>query len=196
MGQKLRIIGDAEGSSSGRTFFRTSLQDYQKAHIRGSYDLSDEWRLAADFALLFNSNPAANVKLDYSAKVESASVFYTPKAAKWANLLVDYSRSAVRSNILYLVTQTLTPTRSIYRENGHSISALAGIKWFSLGGSFYLSSGSRPTNYYQPVARATVPLRKHVEGIAEWRWYSMDEAFYGVENFRSNQVIFSLRFYN
>ncbi len=100
----------------------------------------------------------------------------------------------MRSDILYLVTQTLSPTPSIYRENGHSISAVAGIKWFSLGGSFYLSSGSRPTNYYQPLARVDLPLYKHVEGIAEWRWYSMDEAFYGIEDFRSNQVTFSLRF--
>lgn len=193
IGQKFRVTGDAEGSSSDQAFFRTSLQDYQKAHIRGRYDLSPEWRFAADFSLLNNSNPSQNVKLDYSSKIESASVFYVPKSVKWANLLVDYSRSTVYSNVLYLVPQTLSPTPSIYRENGHSLSALASVKWISMGGTLFISSGSRPTTYYQPLVRMTVPIQKHVQWISEWRWYSMSELFYVFENFQSNQFMTSLR---
>ncbi|HLH01063.1 MAG TPA: hypothetical protein VKX49_32465 [Bryobacteraceae bacterium] len=193
IGQKFRLTADAEGSSSDQTFFRTSLQDYQKAHIRGRYDLSPQWRFAADFSLLNNSNPNPNVRLDYSAKIESASVFYVPKSVKWANLLVDYSRSSVRSNVLYLLPQTFSPTPSIYRENGHSISALASVKWLTFGGSAFISSGSRPTTYYQPLARLTVPIQKHVQWISEWRWYSMSELFYVFENFQSNQFMTSVR---
>lgn len=193
IGQKFRVTGDAEGSSSDQVFFRTSLQNYEKAHIRGRYDLSPEWRFAADFSLLNNSNPNPNVKLDYSAKIESASVFYMPKSVKWANLLVDYSRSAVYSNILYLVPQTLSPTPSIYRENGHSLSALASVKWITAGGTLFISNGSRPTTYYQPLVRLTVPIQKHVQWISEWRWYSMSELFYVFENFQTNQFMTSLR---
>ncbi len=193
IGQKFRVTGDAEGSSADQTFFRTSLQDYQKAHIRGRYDFSPQWRFAADFSLLNNSNPNPNVRLDYSAKIESASVFYAPKSYKWANLLLDYSRSSVYSNVLYLVPQTFTPTPSIYRENGHSLSALASIKWITAGGTLFISSGSRPTTYYQPLIRATVPIRKHVEWISEWRWYSMSELFYTFENFQTNQFMTSIR---
>ncbi|HTS49121.1 MAG TPA: hypothetical protein VMH05_14320 [Bryobacteraceae bacterium] len=193
IGQKFRVTGDAEGSSSDQAFFRTSLQNYEKAHIRGRYDLSPEWRFAGDFSLLNNSNPNPNVRLDYSAKIESASVFYMPKSVKWANLLLDYSRSAVYSNILYLVPQTLSPTPSIYRENGHSLSALATVKWITAGGTLFISSGSRPTNYYQPLVRLTVPLHKHVQWISEWRWYSMSELFYVFENFQTNQFMTSVR---
>ncbi len=193
IGQRFSVTGDAEGSSSDQAFFRTSLQDYQKAHIRGRYDLSPEWRLAGDFSLLNNSDPNPNVRLDYSAKIESASVFYMPKSVKWANLLLDYSRSAVYSNILYLVPQTLSPTPSIYRENGHSLSALATVKWITAGGTLFISSGSRPTNYYQPLVRLTVPIHKHVEWISEWRWYSMSELFYVFENFQTNQFMTSVR---
>ena len=192
-GQKFRITGEAEGSSSNQVYFRTSLQNYEKARLQGTYDLSPEWRFAANFNLLNNSNPNPNVRLDYSAKIEGASVFYTPKSVKWANLLLDYSRSAARSSILYLVPQTLSPTPSIYRENAHSLSALATIKWVTLGGTLFISNGSRPTNYYQPLARLTVPIRKHVDWISEWRWYSMSELFYTFENFQSNQFMTSLR---
>jgi len=193
IGQKFRVTGNAEGSNSDQTFFRTSLQQYEKAHIRARYDWSPQWRFAADFSLLNNSNPSPNVKLDYTSKVESASVYFTPKAVKWANLLVDYSRSAIHSNILYLVPQTLTATPSIYRENGHSLNALASVKWLTFGGTLFISSGSRPTTYYQPLARLTVPLYKHVQWISEWRWYSMSEVFYVYENFQTNQFTTSLR---
>ncbi len=192
--QKFRVVADAEGSSSSQTFFRTSLQDYQKAHIRASYDLSSSLRLGADFSLLNNSNPDPSTKLDFSSKVESASVFWTPRGGKWANVLLDYSRSALRSNILYLIPQILAPEPSIYRENAHALTAVIGVKWFSFGGSLFASSGSRPTRYYQPLARLSIPLNKHIRWNTEWRWYSMAEAFYAFENFRSNQLMTSLRF--
>ncbi len=194
IGQKFRITGDAEGSSSGHVYFRTSLQDYQKAHIRARYDLSPAWRFAADFSILNNSNPNPSVKLDYSSKVESASTVWTPKGGKWGNLLLDYARFSVRDKILYLVPQMLSATPATYVENAHSLSAVVNVRWVSFGGTMYISSGSRPTQYYQPLARLTVPLYKHVQWIAEWRWYSMAEMFYGVEDFRSNQFTTSLRF--
>jgi hypothetical protein len=194
MGQKFRVIADAEGSNSDQTFFRSSLQEYQKAHIRARYDLSASLRVNADFSLLNNSNPDPSVKFDFSSKVESASVYWTPNGGKWANVLMDYSRSAVRSNILFLTPQTLQPTPSVYRENGHSFTAVTGVKWFSFGGSLFISAGTRPTRYYQPLARLSIPLHKHVQWNTEWRWYSMAEQIFVFENFRSNQLTTSLRF--
>jgi len=38
------------------------------------------------------------------------------------------------------------------------------------------------TTYYQPLARPTVLLHKHVQWISKWRWYSMSELFYAYEN--------------
>jgi len=194
LGQKFRITASAEGSTSGEIYFRTSLQNYEKARIRASYDLMSTLRVAADFSLLDNSNPDPSVRLNFTSKVESASVFWTPHGAKWANVLLDYSRSAINSSILYLVPETLSPATSIYKENAHSFTALAAIKWFSFGGSLFISSGSRPTTYYQPLARLSIPINKHVQWNTEWRWYSMSEAFFAFENFQSNQLTTSLRF--
>jgi hypothetical protein len=194
LSQKFRITADAEGSNSGQTFFRTSLQVYEKAHIRASYDLSSTLRLAGDFSLLNNSDPDPSVKLDFSSKVESASIFWTPKGGKWSSLLLDYSRSAISSNILYLVPQTLSPEPSIYKENAHALTMVAAVKWFSFGGAMFISAGSRPTSYFQPLARFSIPFNPHIRWNTEWRWYSMAEAFYAYENFRSNQLTTSLRF--
>lgn len=194
IGQKFRVIADAEGSNSDETFFRTSLHEYEKAHIRANYDLLPSLRFHGDFSLLYNSNPDPSVKLDFSSKVESASMNWIPKGGKWGNLLLDYSRSAVRSNILYLIPQILQPGPSVYRENGHALTMVAGVKWLSFGGSMFISSGSRPTRYYQPLARLSIPLNKHVQWNTEWRWYSLGDDFYVFEGFRSNQLITSLRF--
>jgi hypothetical protein len=194
LGQKFRVTASAEGSTSGAIYFRTSLQNYERARIRASYDLLSTLRVAADFSLLNNSNPDPSVRLNFSSKVESASVFWTPHGAKWANLLLDYSRSAISSSILYLVPELLSPATSIYKENAHSFTAVAAIKWFSFGGSLFISSGSRPTTYYQPLARLSIPINKHVQWNTEWRWYSMSETFFALENFQSNQLTTSLRF--
>jgi len=192
---KLRVIADAEGTSSNQIYFRTSLQNYQKAHIRGSYDLSPSWRFTGDFSLLNNNNPDPTIRSDFSSKMESVSVFWLPKGGKLFNALLDYTRSSVRSDILYLVPETLSPTDSSYRENGHTGTAAVAIKWFSFGGSFFKSSGSRPTAYYQPMVRVAVPVYKHMQWIAEWRYYGLNERFYSYENFRSNQLMASIRFF-
>jgi len=192
--QKFRVVADAEGSSSSQEYFRTSLRDYQKVHIRGSYDLSPAWRFSGDFSLLNNSDPDPTVRLDFASRMESASVLWLPKGGKLLNVLLDYTRSSVHSDILYLIPQSLSPTASIYRENGHTGTALVTIKWFSFGGSFFISSGSRPTSYYQPMVRVSVPVYKHMQWNAEWRYYGYNESYYSFENFRSNQLMASIRF--
>jgi hypothetical protein len=190
---KLRLLGDFEGSSSNQAYFTTSLRNYEKARVRASYDLTSSLRLALDFSLLNNHDPEPAVRNDFETRAVSASAFWTPKAGKRFNVLVDYTRATVRSDILYLIPQTLVSTFSYYRDYSHTGTALATYRWFTLGGSFFISSGSRPTQYYQPLARFSLPLSKHVQWNAEWRWYGFAERFYGLENFNSNQFMTSLR---
>jgi hypothetical protein len=65
---------------------------------------------------------------------------------------------------------------------------------FSIGGSLFTSAGSRPTDYYQPTARLSIPLAKGVQWNSEWRWYSLSERVYSFEDFRSNQLMVSLKY--
>ena len=81
----------------------------------------------------------------------------------------------------------------MYHENAHTGTALIGVKWVSAGGSLFVSSGSRPTQYYQPLARVSIPIYKHVSWNGEWRYYGFAEPFYQLEGFRSNQLMISLR---
>ena len=109
----------------------------------------------------------------------------------------------MKSDILYLVPQTLTPEPSIYRDNAHLASALLNIPLpnihgltpkLSAGGALVISSGSRPTTYFQPLASLVLPVSKHVSWVSQWRYYGYAEPFYAYEDFRTHLITTGLKF--
>jgi len=56
----------------------------------------------------------------------------------------------------------------------------------SFGGSLFISSGSRPERFYQPLARLSLPMTKHLAWNSEWRYYGFGEQFYLYEGFRAH----------
>jgi hypothetical protein len=106
----------------------------------------------------------------------------------------------LRSDITYLNPTSLTRERSFYRDNAHMANAILEIAVpgtysprIGVGGSLFRSSGSRPTEFYQPLLRAAVPVHRNVEAIAEWRYYGLAETFYKYENFNTNLFTVGLR---
>ena len=201
--QKLVLSGDVEAASSDRTYFRTSLNDYQKMHARSRYQALGSLSVSANFSLLNNQNPATGVQYDYLARQSSLSLFWSPQGGKRFTLQGDYTRSTIRSDISYLVPQILNPARSFYRDNAHLSSAILDVALpgyrklapkLSLGGSLLISSGSRPTSYYQPLGKLVLPVSKHVAWVSDWWYYGFGEAFYSYEGFRTHLVSTGLRF--
>jgi len=101
------------------------------------------------------------------------------------------------------VPQDLQPAESRYRDNAHTATALFSTNLpirsgftarLSAGGSFFISSGSRPSNYFQPLAKLFVPLLKNLNWFTEWQYYGYGEAFYLYEGFRTHLVTTGLRF--
>jgi hypothetical protein len=198
--QKLSVHGDIEGARSTGTYFRTSLYNYWKLRAQARYQLLSTISASLDTSLLRNTNPLAGASYQYGVTQEALSIQWLPAHIKALSLQGTYERSAVHSNISYLIPQTLGTTSSIYRENDNSLTALVGATLplagakISVGGSALLASGTRPTNYYQPVAKITMPLGHHMAGFAEWRYYGFGESFYSYESFRTHLIIAGLRF--
>jgi hypothetical protein len=201
--QKLSISGDAEGASSGGAYFRTSLYNYQRFRARARYQASPSLHISADVSLLINRNPASGIRYDYLAHQESIAVLWSPGGGKKWDFQSSYSRSTLRSDISYFSPQDLQPRRSFYRDNAHTVTGLfdANLPHYSglapkisAGGSFFISSGSRPTSYYQPLVKLLLPVTKNLSGFAEWRYYGYGEAFYLYEGFRTHLVAAGLRF--
>jgi hypothetical protein len=200
--QKLSLTAEAEGASSGGVYFRTSLYDYQMVRAQARYQVLGSLSLWGDFTYLNNDNPTPGVNFQYQERQESLSLLWTSKSKNFS-FQGSYNRSTIYSNIPYLDPGTLATEISLYRDNAHIGSALftanlpryAGFTpKFTAGGSFFISSGSRPTTYYQPYAKISLPLHKNVAWFGEWAYYGYGEAFYIYEGFRVHMAITGLRF--
>ena len=191
--QKLTANVDFEDASSSHAYFLTSLYNYQKMRARARYQLVSTLALQASFSLLNNQNPAAGSNYDFLSRQNSLSATWTP--SKRVSIVSEYTRSTLRSNIGYLEPEFLSPVTSLYRDNAHNASALVDLALpgyakltprLAFGGSLFISSGSRPTTFYQPLARLSLPLHKGVVWKSEYRYYGYDEAFYQYEGFRAH----------
>jgi hypothetical protein len=152
--------------------------------------------------LLDNQNPLAGTNYKYTSHQESLSFYWSPRNSKMFDIQGSYTRGDLVSNIGILDPGTLSPQVSRYVDDSHTGTALLDLAWphgkrftpkLSVGGSFFISSGSRPTSYYQPVVKLWVPLGKHVTWFSNWEYYGYGEAFYLYEGFRTNLVTTGLR---
>ena len=169
--QKVLLTAEAEVASSGGVYFRTSLYDYQKVRAQARYQATNSLSLALDFTYL-NNQIRRRGSTTISGRSRNRCRFSgRPAAGRSVTFQGSYSWSSLRSDIRYLVPQTLTPATSNYRDNAHTATALFNLNlghWgvvapkLTAGGSLFISSGSRPTSYYQPMAKLWVPMSKHI----------------------------------
>ena len=201
-GQKLSFNIDFEGASGDQAYFRTSLQDYERARVRARYLALNSLVVSATFSVLNNQNPNPAVNYDFLSHDASVSLAWSPKGGKRVSLVGEYTRATLRSDINYIVPQTFQSAPSSYRDNAHEANAgvdllVPGFGGYSprlsLGGSLLISSGSRPTEYYQPFFRFTTPARKHLAWYGEWRYYGFGEPFYIYEGFRVHTLTVGVR---
>jgi hypothetical protein len=199
--QKLSVNLDYEGASSDRIYFRTSLNDYYKLRARARYQVAASLMLQANFQVLNNQNPNAAIQYNFGSRDNSLAVYWTPAGGKRISVMGEYDRSTVSSSIDYLGL-FYSPAVSFYRENAHTASSAIDIALpgyagltpkFTAGGSLFISSGTRPSSYYQPLMRLSLPLQKHVSWNTEWKYYGYGEQFYLYEGFRAHEFMTGLR---
>jgi len=112
---------DFEDGSSGSTYFRTDLYNYQKASARGRYRISSALSMSASASVLNNQNPSPGINYSFLAHQESASFQYTPGDGKFWSFEGGYTRSTLSSNIAYLDPEFLIAEQSDYRDNSHEV---------------------------------------------------------------------------
>jgi hypothetical protein len=188
--QKLNVNLDYEGASSDHIYFRTSLNNYSKGRARARYQFNSAFGLQARFTVLDNQNPDPTIKYSFRSRDNALSVFWTPNGGKRISLMGEYDRSTMDSSISYLAL-FLSPATSLYRDNAHSATAALNVALpadakLTVGGSLFTSSGSRPTSYYQPLVRFSVPLHKKLYWNTEWQYYGYGEQLYMFEGFRTH----------
>jgi hypothetical protein len=194
----LSLSFDFEASPGDDTFFRTGLMEYQRVKVRARYNIRPSLTVTGSFSLLNNENPAPDVNFEFESRQTSVSVFWTPNDNRRFSLLADYTRSTLRSEIPILSLPFFGTELSRYRDNGHYGSVFADVRIagdarLAVGGSLSINAGSRPTRFYQPEARLTAPLARHVSWTAQWRWFGFEEKLFRYENFRTHLFSTGLR---
>jgi hypothetical protein len=191
--EKISVNLDYEGAASDNVYFRDSLNNYQKARARAKYRVLPSLVLQANFSVLNNYNHAPSVQYDFRSRDNSLAFYWTPKGAKRIGVTGEYDRGTLKSNTSYLMLPFFTPTLSNYRDDSHSVTGLVDISLpgpvaakLSMGGSMFLSNGSNTTHYYQPLARLSIPVGKHINWNTEWKYYGYQESFFLYESFRTH----------
>ncbi|HXB75237.1 MAG TPA: hypothetical protein VNY05_43795 [Candidatus Acidoferrales bacterium] len=199
--QRFSFNLDYEGAATDRTYFRTSLYNYQRVRARARYQLNAALSVQANFTLLNNQNPTPGIQNDFQSRDNSVSLYWTPGGGKRISVVAEYDRSSMRSNVDYLGL-FFAPGVSSYLDNAHTASStvdlalptIAGMApKISMGGSLMISNGTRSSRYYQPLGRLSLPLQKHVSWNTEWRWYGFGEQLYLFEGFRAHVFMTGLR---
>jgi hypothetical protein len=200
LSHKVSANFDFEGGKSDQSYYRTSLQDYRRYRARVRYQPLPSLSITWNLNVLNNDNPIPGVNYRFSSKDDGVSLMWT--AGKHFSLLGDYARTTIYSDIVYVVPQNFSSAESMYQENAHQASALLDFKLLpigkrmlhlSAGGSLFTGHGSRPTRFYQPMAKLIFPLAKHVDWTTEWSWYGFNEPYYLFEGFRTTVVTTGLR---
>lgn len=200
--QKLSMNLDYEGSSSDDIYFRTSLNDYHKARGQVRYQATGSLSLQGNFMVLNNQNPSPDIKYDFQTRDTSLALYWTPNGGKRVTFTGEYDRYTLRSDIGYRDLPFLTSAVSTYHENAHIASSSTEVALpeyagmtpkLTFGGSLFVSSLSRPTRFYEPMGRLTLPVQKNISLYAEWQWYGMGEPFYLYEGFRTHAFITGVR---
>jgi hypothetical protein len=202
--QKLSGNIDLEAASGSHSFFRTSLQDYHRVRARLRY----QWTPSVQFGVVSSEthgeNPVAGVGYDFAYYANAFNANWRPGSNKHFGITAEYMYSTMRSDLnYYLEPESLQRVRSFYSEHGHTASGLLDLTLpkigsapagsLSVGGAMLTVGGTRPTDFFQPLGRLTVPVRKNVEGVAEWRWWGYNESIYSFEGFRDHQLLIGLR---
>jgi hypothetical protein len=196
--KKASINAEYEGASTTHEYFRTSLYNYNRLRVRARYQVTSSLSLQANFNLLRNRNPAPDIQQDFRSRDNSLSAHWTPKGGKWISVLAEYDRYTLRSSISYLsrLLPPFTPNGvSYYRDDAHLATSaieatIPGLKGhgpkLTAGGSFSLVNGTRPSRFYEPLARVSIPLTKNVHWNTDWQWYGFNQDQYLYEGFRTH----------
>jgi len=199
--QKVSLNLDYEGATSDHVYFRTSLNDYQKARARIKYQVLPSLSLQSNISVLNNLNHAPQIQYDFLSRDNSLGVYWTPKSGKHITLVGEYDRSTMHSTIGYLTLPFLSSAVSDYRDNAHTVTAAVDMvapgtvaAKLTLGGSMLISNGSQTTRYYQPLARFSFPVGRHVSWNTEWKYYGFQQDFYLYESFRTHLIMTGLKF--
>jgi len=175
----------------GRTFYRTGLQDYPETPRLARITLPGDLFLNLSENYLNNKNP------DPVRRLPSVPMSNRPACSGCASKRVSYRVHSESGRHQLPGAFPYSTDLSLYVDNANTGSLMAeftlpakrGCAEDHFGGSFVTHAGSRPSKYYQPLAKLLIPITPRVHLYAEWQWYELNQPFYLYEGFRAHTIL-------
>ena len=197
--RKADLSLDFEVGEGSRVYSRKDILDYRKVRLRGRYRPWDMLTVSGAFPLLNHENTRPDIDDDFENYGFTLSLSLAPAGGKRLLVNLEYSRSDLNSDILYLIPQTFSQDRSFYVEDSHygnaglDVAIIRDIR-LGLGYGVLSTSGSRPLNYHQPHAGLVIPLNRRVAWTTEWRYYGYNDKEFSFQGFHNHLITAGLRF--
>jgi hypothetical protein len=155
--------------------------------------------VSGSFSLLNNQNGQSGINNDFKSHGYSIALAYTPKGSDRLVANLNYSRSDLNSDILYIIPQFLTSGQSLYIADSNYGGGEVDLRVIrnariNFGGALISTTGNLPLRFYQPHGGFVIPLQKHVALIADWRYYLYKESNLALQNFKTNLITGGFRF--
>jgi hypothetical protein len=191
MSDRLKLHANFDDEGGDATFFRTDRRNFRRVRTRGRYQVRDDFQVGISASIWNNDNSVADLDFLERSREETVDISFTPQSGKWISLIASYGRGTFRSDLPFIIPQSFQVDRSIYRERGHSSSVSLTVKPFNGGeaqvtGDFFVSTGDRPTRFYNPRARLSFGVGENSSLFGEWRWHEYSNQSFSREAFRAH----------
>ncbi|RPJ53631.1 MAG: hypothetical protein EHM23_30570 [Acidobacteria bacterium] len=192
-----RISAEYEHGSTDQPIMRTDIVDFHRARLRGRFSPTEKLELNGTATLFDTDNDIPD--LDFTSLQRDYALDFTYAITPRVSFSAGAERSHLRTNIFYLIPQTLQLDEFFYREKGNFGNALLSLSLIrnatvSLGYSVWGTSGSFPLTYHRPVARVEVPVDERLSFYGQWNYYEYNEKVdFLPQDYRTNQAIFGFR---
>ncbi len=196
--RKADLSLDFEAGEGNRVYSPTDVLDYRKVRLRGRYRPWDVLTVSGALFLMDHKNARPDLDYDFRNHGYTLSVSLAPAGGKRISANLDYSRSDLTSDILFIIPQLFASDRSLYIEDSQygnfslDLGIVRGVR-LSLGYGVLSTTGSRSLNYHQPQAGLVIPLSRRVAWTTDWRYYGYNEKGLAVQDFHNHLITAGLR---
>jgi hypothetical protein len=196
-GRWLRMGFDYEKTRPDAAFTRTELYEYDQFNF--------DMRIGAWKGLSFNgkvgfqrnTNPAGDIDFHSRDQNYTGSVNY--ELNERVNVSVDFSRTNLFSDLLVVLPQSLSTTRSIFDQRVMGMGGRMGLTIYKgikteFGYRGVFNKGSFPLEFHQPFASIYIPLKGGLAFKPTWQYFGYHQDQFGFENYQTHLVTFALVF--
>ncbi len=192
-----RISAEYEHGTTDRPIMRTDAVDFHRARLRGRFSPFEKLEFSGNATLFDTDNDIPD--LDFTSLQRNYALDVTYAITPRVSFSAGAERSDLRTNIFYLIPQTLRLDEFFYREKGNFGNALLSLTLIknatvSLGYSVWGTSGNFPLTYHRPVARVELPVHERFSFYGQWNYYEYNEKVnFLPQDYRTNQATFGFR---